>query len=265
MIKLNLSTYKGQLLAIAIILGLGFIVKDFIISSTLSAHYITLEISILMMLLGVFYYFDRVITNKIYLIEQSNQEIQNLKAQYAKRESQLLSKIMKLEEREREEQLLSIHKKKTVQRFVSHVRTESDDDVNDSILPALSTIFEIVAGVFYWYNDNKNEFESKSVYGLERDMKVKPFVSGDGFCGQAVFDRSIIVIDESKIKDDEWVIQTGLGQHCPRFIYCIPILDESNVYGLLEIATFKHADVDKIWNELSSKIIELVNTNKLSQ
>jgi transcriptional regulator with GAF, ATPase, and Fis domain len=265
MIKLNLSTFKGQLIAISIILGLSFIVKDFVISSTLPAHYITWEIVIVMMLLAVFYYFDRVITNKLYLLEQSNQEIQNLKSQYAKRESQLLSKIMKLEEREREEQLLSIHKKKTVQRFVSHVKTDSAEDVNESILPALSTIFEIVAGVFYWYNSDKSEFESKSVYGLERDMKVKPFISGDGFCGQAVFDRSIIIIDESKIKDDEWVIKTGLGQHNPRFIYCIPILDETNVYGLLEIATFKHADVDKIWNELSSKIIELVNTNKLSQ
>lgn len=264
MIKRLLNTFKVQFFSFAIILALSFIVKDFIVTTYLPQYYTTFEIISLVLVLCFVYYVDTLITNRNQLIDQLSQEVYEIKNQYTKRESHLLSKIMKLEEREREEQLLSIHKKKTIQRFANHIRTESYLDVTKSILPALSTIFEIVAGIFYWHNDSSNVYESQSFYGLEQDGKTVTFIKGEGFCGQAVADQSIIVIDEMKMKDDEWLIETGLGHHRPRFIYFIPILDDNNVYGLIEIATFKQADIDKIWNELSIKIIELVNSNKVS-
>jgi hypothetical protein len=241
-----------------IVILLILFVKDGIVAYFAPTFYSVAEIIFLITIIGVFYYTDLLVNEKNKTILKLEEELNFQKSQYSKRESQLLSKIMKLEEKEREEQLLSVHKKKTIQKIVNHIDTTSREDVKKTILPSIATVFELVSGILYWYNPQNKEYEACSVYGLDKEMQISTFIEGDGFCGQAVKDHTIISVDKDRIDKAYFEVESGLGHHKPQCIYFIPIIEGEDVLGLLEIGLFKTIDIDKIWPELNLKLLDLL-------
>lgn len=77
-----------------------------------------------------------------------------------------------------------------------------------------------------------------SVYAYERKKFISGYIRpGEGLAGQVYLERHSITLRE--IPDDYVKITSGLGEALPQSLIVCPLLVNEQVYGVLEIASFK--------------------------
>jgi len=105
------------------------------------------------------------------------------------------------------------------------------------LLKAISQQIEIVVGLVYYLDVKDNKYKAIADYAYYSDIHPTEFVEGDGITGQVVKDKKAIFI--SDLPDGYVKVISGLGSLKPKYLAIIPLLDEKDVIGVLEIATFK--------------------------
>lgn len=124
------------------------------------------------------------------------------------------------------------------------------EEFGNSLLNAISKQIEIVTGLVYNFDANDKKYKPIANYAYYSDAQPSDFIEGDGLTGQVVKDKKAFFID--KIPEGYVKVISGLGNHIPKFLLILPILDKNDVIGVVEIATFK-----SIERGLSRKIIEI--------
>jgi transcriptional regulator with GAF, ATPase, and Fis domain len=85
--------------------------------------------------------------------------------------------------------------------------------------------------------DNVRRVELKAGYALSvGESTVISFEFGEGLVGQAASGGRTLYIDE--VPDGYVKIISGLGSSSPKYILIVPLKQENNVFGVMEIASF---------------------------
>jgi hypothetical protein len=130
------------------------------------------------------------------------------------------------------------------------------------ILGNIARDFELVQGLFFFLDKETGSFKIIDKFAYSADRDPDPVVPGEGVSGQAIADRKIIEL--KKVPDSYPQVQSGLGKGAPSFLYIIPLLNNNEVIGLIEMSTFRKID-DKGMNilhfmlkESGSKILSIL-------
>lgn len=132
--------------------------------------------------------------------------------------------------------------------------TNRDSKDNSWFMSAFSEAVISMSAILYTETKPSGDFIVRETYGIPDGFIPSPFSPGEGINGQAVTDGKALVLED--IPDDYFQVSSGLGGAKPKYIYFLPVMKDNNCIALLEIATFKKNDLEKMWYAISSKIIE---------
>lgn len=150
-------------------------------------------------------------------------------------------------------------------RFAELLRKNFDnyDDFTYEIISELVQYVEANQGALFLFNDNADNQEDDkylelvAAYAYDRrkyiDKKVLP---GEGLVGTCALEKQTIYI--TNLPQDYVTIASGLGQASPKSLLVVPLKLNQEVYGILEIASFR--DFKKYEIEFVEKIAESVSS-----
>ncbi|MDX2301323.1 MAG: PAS domain S-box protein [Microscillaceae bacterium] len=153
----------------------------------------------------------------------------------------------------------------------SNILRSTDRDIEELSYDVISNLVKYVGanqgGLFLLNGDNGSEYlELKGSFAYnKRKYEEKRIKAGQGLLGQVVLEKDIIYLD--KIPNEYIQITSGLGQAPPRSILLAPLKVNENVYGALEIASFKNFEpyeIDFI-EKLSENIASTISSVKINE
>ena len=139
---------------------------------------------------------------------------------------------------------------------------ENLEDLSYSILSNLVKYIDANQGGLFIINedDNKEKYiELIGCYAYERRKYVeKKIAFGEGLVGRCVLEKETIHMTD--VPEDYINITSGLGKDCPRSLLIVPLILNEEVYGVIEMASFKEFEphvvsfVEKIGQSIASTI-----------
>jgi len=141
--------------------------------------------------------------------------------------------------------------------FAEIIRDYSDnlEELSYAIVSKLVNYTDADQGGIFVINENeKNEkyIELLASYAYDRrKMLEKRIPYGVGLVGRCILERETIFM--TKIPDNYLNITSGLGDDKPKTLIIVPLIFHEEVYGVVELASFKYLDEYKI------KLIEQVS------
>jgi len=140
------------------------------------------------------------------------------------------------------------------------------DDLSFNTIKSIIRYMDAVQGAFYILNDNVLKRTAMYAYGRRR-FEYDEIAIGKGLVGAAAYERAMIY--RTEIPEDYYSITSGLiGEQKPRSIIIIPLIQEENLQGVMEIA-FLHSEVDgykrRFADEISSMIGQTIYRLKVTE
>lgn len=126
----------------------------------------------------------------------------------------------------------------------------------EHILTHISRQQEIVVGLFYTLDQEKNQFITQATYAYIAQEKPQPFNLGEGLAGQVAKNQKSIMINE--IPADYIAVYSGLGKSQPRHLLITPVSYKGSTIGVIELGAFQSFDDQDIqlYEHLTEKIKE---------
>jgi PAS domain S-box-containing protein len=156
--------------------------------------------------------------------------------------------------------------------FVNILRSNYDN-LNELSYNIISNLVKYLkanqGGLFVTVEDSKNNLflELKAAFAYDRRKYEEARIEiGQGLVGQAVLEKDILHLD--KLPEDYIQIASGLGDAPPRHLLIVPLLDNNEAYGAIEIASFKNfedyeiAFVEKLSENIASTLASVRNSEK---
>ena len=112
-------------------------------------------------------------------------------------------------------------------------------------------------GIFLLNDDDKNNrfYELTSTFAWNRKKYVKKQIEeGEGLVGACALEKETIYMTD--VPDDYITIASGLGESNPRCIILVPLKNDDNVLGVIEMASFKVLEPFEI--EFIQKVAESI-------
>jgi len=133
--------------------------------------------------------------------------------------------------------------------------------LSDEILKELVKYMKFNQGALFLLRDETAEkyLELMSAYAYDKRKYInKRIPLGDGLTGQCALERNTIHLRE--IPANYISITSGLGQALPRTLILVPLIQNEEVYGVIELASFKTLEpyqidfVEKVAESIASTI-----------
>jgi hypothetical protein len=154
-------------------------------------------------------------------------------------------------------------------KFVEILRTTNEDVklLGDNILSNLVKYIEANQGSLFVVNNEEEELslEMVSCYAFDRKkFEEKKINIHEGLAGQCFLEKETIHLRE--VPDNYVHITSGLGQANPSAIVIVPLKINNEVYGLIELASFKPFPKYKIdfLEKLGESIASTISTVKIN-
>ncbi len=106
------------------------------------------------------------------------------------------------------------------------------EELATNILSGICNYLNSPIGAIFLINNNKN-FQLSGTYAYSEKGAKKTYKLGEGFVGQAAFEKKSKLI--SDVPSDYIKIDSALGNTPPRFIYFSPILFQNETIGVIEL------------------------------
>ena len=144
--------------------------------------------------------------------------------------------------------------------------TENLTELSDILISELVKYLKANQGCIYFLEENKGveELILKSTYAWDRKKFVEGKIQiGEGLVGQAFLEADTIYVTD--VPDSYVSISSGLGEANPSAILIVPMIYNEQVFGVLEIASFKtYQDfelglVEKVAESIASAISTVRN------
>jgi len=134
-------------------------------------------------------------------------------------------------------------------------RHQNINDFVQHIMPFLVKYMEANQGALFQVNQQQEQIEMLAAYAYGRKKHLqKTLAFGEGLVGQACLEKDVLHLTE--IPQDYVTITSGLGQALPTAILIVPLLNEDEVAGVVEMAGFKPFEEQQI--EFMQKLGEVV-------
>jgi GAF domain-containing protein len=160
-------------------------------------------------------------------------------------------------------------------KFVDILRS-SDDNINvlgDNIISALVKYTGSNQGGLYILNDENERnkhLELVSLFAFDLKKFEKQQVKlGEGILGQTFLERETTYLNE--IPEEYIRITSGLGDATPKTILMVPLKVDTEVYGIVELASFREfqpheiAFVEKLGETIASTLASVKSAQKNRQ
>ena len=164
-----------------------------------------------------------------------------------------LIEIAKKQEEQRKEEEVRNWMTAGFARFNEILRVKNDN-INDLAYDLVKELVKytnaIIGGVYIVQKDTKDQEKliMSGLFAYERkryiDTEIEP---GEGLIGTCYIEKHKIYM--RNIPDDYLKISSGLGEAPPRELLIVPLINNDNIYGVIEIATL---------NNFSDHIIEFI-------
>ncbi len=156
-------------------------------------------------------------------------------------------------------------------RFVEILRTRSEDmeELSYRIISSLVDYLKANQGGLFVVSEEEKEafLEMKACFAYSKKKFLqKRLEIGQGLIGQAVLEKDTLHLD--KIPEDYIEITSGLGDANPKNLLIVPLMDNNEVYGAIEIASFNKFEeyeidfVEKLAENIASTLAGLKNSQK---
>lgn len=154
-------------------------------------------------------------------------------------------------------------------KFANILRQYSNDiqELGDRLISGLVEYTDAAQGGLFVISGEDSEpyleLLSAFAYGRKKYEKRK-IQLGEGLAGQVFLERKEIYIKD--IKEDHFYIQTGLGTSKPASALIVPLMDEDNIEGVLELAFLNELDEDQIAfiKEVAESIASSLKSGKVN-
>jgi transcriptional regulator with GAF, ATPase, and Fis domain len=156
-----------------------------------------------------------------------------------------------------EETIQEVENEIDIQKLLPAKPTEMNRFAEE-VLHNMADEFNIMQALFYIKSPAKDSFSCNAQYAYFSETKPKNFKTGETLPGQAVKNKTIVVLNN--IPDNYMTIVSGLGKSKPRQLVFVPLKNQDEVVGLIEYATFepitkKH---QKALDEISKKVADTI-------
>jgi GAF domain-containing protein len=157
-------------------------------------------------------------------------------------------------------------------KFVDILRSSNDDihELGDNIIAALVQYTHSNQGGLYILNDeqeNARHLELVSLFAFEhKKFEKKKIKLGEGILGQTFLERETTYLLD--IPEDYIRITSGLGDAAPKAILIVPLKVDQEVYGIVELASFKAykpheiAFVEKLGETIASTLASVKSAQR---
>lgn len=166
---------------------------------------------------------------------------QNIEGTYSTQDSELQKTLMKLgrnlmETKEKESQFSWVTRGKEKISDILRAHTKIDELAVEA-LQGIVSYYESVQGAFFIVDGNELKTLTQYAYNRRR-YESTTIKIGYGLIGAAAYERQIIY--RTDVPEDYFTITSGLlGEQKPRSILIIPLLQEDEVQGVIELSFFK--------------------------
>jgi GAF domain len=147
------------------------------------------------------------------------------------------------------------------------IRTTKDRAaLYDSVINKLVRFGNANQGGLFIVREDEKMLEMVSCYAYERKKFVEKKIKfGEGLIGQCYLEKDIIYLTE--VPENYVHITSGLGQSLPRCIFLIPMINNEEVEGIIEVAFFKPIeDYQKEFFKKAANIIaSTVGTERIAE
>lgn len=165
----------------------------------------------------------------------------------------------KFEENEADENIIEKKASEKIDRIASSVLLELDEiktaeKFSEVLLRNFAKSFEIVQGIVFIYNKEKNNFTTSNTYAFYQTETSKTFEEGEGITGQVAKNKKFLYIDN--VPKNYITVLSGLGDGSPKYLAFLPIVHEDKTIAVIEFASFVKlpSQTEKIFNLIAEKL-----------
>jgi HAMP domain-containing protein/signal transduction histidine kinase/DNA-binding response OmpR family regulator len=132
--------------------------------------------------------------------------------------------------------------KSNLAKFTQMLQGQKDlNTVTRRILSELAQVVNAQQGMFYILEQDENEQNKKlklfSAYAYNEELKInREFSLGQGLVGQVALDKERILL--TNVPKDYIKIGSGLGESLPVSVIVLPVLFETEIKAVIELASF---------------------------
>ncbi len=172
---------------------------------------------------------------------------------------------------DRKERLIESQKISWAQRGISEFgeilqkNVSNPEVLADALIKKLIKYIDASQGGLFIINSETNIIEMKSAYAYDKKKKLQTtFEIGEGLIGRCAKEQKTIHLDN--IPDGYTFISSGLGEDKPKTLLLIPLLYETKITGVIELASFKPIEQYKIKfiENLGQRIATTFNNLRMS-
>lgn len=211
-------------------------------------------------------------------IERGNLDADFVGEHYSESGRQLVESMLRMRD---EMKRLAIEDKKRswanegLALFVDTLRSKNDDleGLADNIIRHLINYLKANQGALYLVNDEDPDdifIAMEACYAYDRRKFLHQRIEiGEGLAGQVVLEKQTLYLKE--VPENFVKITSGLGDALPRNILIVPLKLEEQVFGLIEIASFKTIEdyeiefVEKLGESIAATISTVKNSERTSK
>lgn len=118
-------------------------------------------------------------------------------------------------------------------------------DMADDVLKFLSGYLGSSVGAFYLYDDETRTLEVVATYALGGKSRLHERIAlGDGLAGQTAVEKKTILI--GSVPHDYLRIGSALGESDPLNIILVPVINNDQLSGIIELGSFKEFTSDAV-------------------
>lgn len=165
------------------------------------------------------YFHDRTLSERISTIDQQSEELRT---------------------EENKEQKLSLTWATFRNQVFDVYVHENIHALNEQLLIWISKGFELTTGLVYLRQPGEETFQLSAKYAWYGHSEPEPFRLGETLPGQAAKDQRILNIQN--VPENYIQVVSGLGKGTPRHLLIVPLVQESQTVGLIELASFHAFD-----------------------
>lgn len=156
--------------------------------------------------------------------------------QVSEGKAKILAEIKAKEEKDKEKTETISNDDEILKKIIPSGNFKNIESFSKKLLVNVANSFNLVQGVFYIYDNEKEQYIFSSGYALNNDYMPASFKAGENINGQVAEDKKLLVVDE--IPPEYLAVESGLGDAKPGVLYFVPVVSNDTTIGLFELASF---------------------------